>query len=41
MLHIVKMIQRRRAGEPMRALLPWAIGSALALGTGLFLLFLQ
>ena len=41
MLHVVKMIQRRRAGHSDRALLPWALGSALALGTGLFLLALQ
>lgn len=40
MLHVVKLIQRRRAGQPTRPLLPWVVGSALALGTGLWLLAL-
>ncbi|WP_281286572.1 hypothetical protein [Arenimonas fontis] len=40
MLHIVKLIERRRAGKPLAAALPWLIGSALALLTGLALLFL-
>jgi hypothetical protein len=38
MIHIVHMIQRRRAGQPMAAALPLAAVSALMLLAGLVLL---
>jgi hypothetical protein len=38
MIHIVHMIQRRRAGRPMAAALPLAVVSALTLLGGLALL---
>lgn len=41
MIHIVHMIQRRRAGRPMAAAMPLAVVSALVLLGGLSLLLVR